>query len=184
MKIGYARVSTLGQSLDVQIENLTRYGCEKIYQEKKTGASRKEREQLTQALEYVREGDIFVITKLDRLARSVLDLTQIAQQLEEKSVGLVVIDQNIDTTSPTGKLLFHMISAIGEFERDLINERTAEGRARAKEKGVKFGAKPKLTPKQLKALKEDFNNPNLSKNEIAKKYGVSRSSVYRLYLLV
>lgn len=180
MKIGYARVSTTGQSLDNQIKALTAFGCEKIYQEKKTGASRKERVELEQALDYAREGDIFVTTKLDRLARSVLDLTQIVEQLNKKSVGFIVIDQQIDTTTPTGKLLFHVISAIGEFERDLINERMSEGRKEAKAKGVKFGAKPKVTGERLEELKRDFKNPDMSKSDIAEKYSISRSSVYRL----
>lgn len=115
-------------------------GCDKIFEEKKSGASRRERAALAQALTFVREGDQLVITRLDRLARSVLDLSQITAEIAAKKVDLIVLDQAIDTCSPTGRLLFHMLGAIGEFERDLIRERAADGIARAKAAGVKFGA--------------------------------------------
>jgi DNA invertase Pin-like site-specific DNA recombinase len=119
---------------------------------------------------------------LDRLARSVLDLVQTVQSFENQSIGFVVLDQNIDTTTPTGKLMFHILSAIGEFERELINERVKEGIAKAKEKGVRFGRVPKLTPKQLEAFRSEFKNPpdGWSKTDIARKYGLSRASGYRL----
>ena len=132
MKIGYDRVSTTGQKLEVQFDKLTAAGCERIFEEKKSGGSRHEREALAQALTFIREGDQLVITRLDRLARSVLDLSQITAEIAAKKVDLVVLDQSIDTGSPTGRLLFHMLAAIGEFERDLIKERAAEGIARAK----------------------------------------------------
>ena len=142
MKIGYARISTVGQSLDIQLDKLNRHGCDRIFEEKRSGGGslgghaakrwRDEREALAQALTFIREGDQLVITRLDRLARSVLDLSQITAEIAAKKVDLVVLDQSIDTGSPTGRLLFHMLAAIGEFERDLIKERAAEGIARAK----------------------------------------------------
>lgn len=181
MKIGYARVSTTGQSLEVQLEKLKAYGCEKLYQEKQTGAT-SEREELKKALEFVREGDVFIITKLDRLARSVADLTQITKTLQKKGVEFVVLDQNIDTSTPTGRLLFHMLGAIGEFERELILERASEGVSRAKAQGVKFGRKPKLSPTELEQFRVEWNNPpeGTSKADVAKKWGVSRASGYRI----
>jgi len=180
MKIGYARVSTTGQSLETQIKKLEQAGCNKIFKEKITGTNKRDREQLKQALEYVREGDSLYITKLDRLARSLKDLTNITETLQKQKIGFIVLDQDINTTTPTGKLLFHLLGAIGEFERDLIVERTTEGRSEAKARGVKFGRKPALTEKQKKQLKADFSANTMSKADIAKNYGVGRSTVYRV----
>lgn len=129
---------------------------------------------------FIREGDQFVVTRLDRLARSVLDLSQITAEIAAKKVDLVVLDQSIDTGSPTGRLLFHMLAAIGEFERDLIKERASEGIARAKAAGIRFGAKPKLTPAEIGALKVDFSIPTSNRRELARRYGISRASVYRI----
>lgn len=182
MKIGYARVSTFGQSLDVQLEKLKAAGCEgKPYQEKASGKSREGREELNRLLDGgIREGDCLVVTKLDRLARSVIDLCQIAKQLETLGASLVVLDDNIDTTTPQGKLYFHMISAIGEFERSLILARTNEGREAYKAKGGKFGPKSKLSPELLADLKKEFRTFDGSKADLAKKYKISVASLYRL----
>ena len=126
-KIGYARVSSTGQSLEIQLSKLTAYGCTEpdgqIFQEKKSGTNTNNRPQLQECLRHVRKGDTLVITKLDRLARSTLDLTQIAEDLKTRGVELVVIDQNIDTSTPTGKLLFNMLASIAEFENDIRRER-------------------------------------------------------------
>lgn len=116
----------------MQLDKLAMAGAEKLFQEKKTGASREQREELGRALDFVREGDVFIVTKLDRLARSVLDLTAIVQKLAIKKVDLVVTDQAIDTTTPTGRLMLHVLAALAEFERELIKERAADGIARAK----------------------------------------------------
>ena len=180
MKIGYARVSTTGQSLEAQIKKLEKAGCKKIFKEKITGTGKQKREQLGLALDYVREGDSLYITKLDRLARSLKDLTNITERLEAQKVGFIVLDQDINTTTPTGKLLFHLLGAIGEFERALIVERTTEGRNEAKAKGVKFGRKSALTEKQKDQLRTDFSANKMSKVEIGRKYGVGRSTVYRI----
>lgn len=182
MKVGYARVSTTGQSLESQIESLTKEGCEKIFQEKVSGKNADNREQLQLALEFVREGDVFIITKLDRLARSMIDLSIISKKLKDKKVGLKALDQpEIDTTSAIGELLFNVLGAVASFERSLIAERTAEGRKKAIAKGVKFGPKHKLTDSQLQKLIEDFKNPNgESKQAIADRNGISRASLYRL----
>ncbi len=121
-----------------------------------------------------------MVTRLDRLARSVLDLSQITAEIAAKKVDLVVLDQSIDTGSPTGRLLFHMLAAIGEFERDLIKERAAEGIARAKAAGVKFGARPKLSGDLLAALKAEFTDPTCKRKELAQRYGIGRATLYRL----
>ena len=120
------------------------------------------------------------MTRLDRLARSVLDLSQITAEIAAKKVDLVVLDQAIDTGSPTGRLLFHMLAAIGEFERDLIKERASEGIARAKAAGVKFGARRKLSGEQLAALKAEFADPACNRKELARRYQISRATIYRL----
>jgi len=180
VNIGYARVSTCGQSLDLQIQKLTGIGCEKIFQEKASAASTVGRPELLAALEFVREGDVFVVSRLDRLARSVADLGQIVRSLEKKAVDLVVIDQAIDTTTAAGRLLFNMLGAISEFERELIKERASEGRIRAKAAGVKFGAKPKLSEQQLNDLRKEFVTHGARKKDIASRYGISRATAYRL----
>ena len=178
MKIGYARVSSLGQSLDTQIEKLEAAGCEKIFQEKKSGASTGKREAVKAALEFCREGDVLVITKLDRLARSMFDLQSIVATLERKKADLVVLDQKIDTTTPTGRLTFHLLGAVAEFERDLINERRNEGMQRAKEKGVQFGRKPKLSESQILEL-QAADRAGESLKELMQRFGISKATFYR-----
>ena len=181
MKIGYARVSTTGQDYETQLTKLKAEGCEKIFNEKQSGKSTESRVQLRAALEFCREGDTLIITKLDRLARSMGDLWQIVRELDSKGVGFKVLDQaGMDTTTPTGKLMFNILGSIAEFERDLINARTDEGRKAAKAKGVKFGRREKLTSEQVKALQADVKLGILSMQAIGDKYGVARNSVYRL----
>lgn len=180
MKIGYARVSSTSQDLTNQKSKLLQNGCEKVFSEKISGKNASNREALQQVLEFIREGDSLVITKLDRLARSVVDLGNIANTLNKKGVDLIVLEQDIDTSSASGKLMFHMIAAFAEFERDLINERCSEGRERAKEKGVKFGRKPTLSKSQIENLKAEFKSCEGSKTALANKYGISRASMYRL----
>ena len=176
--VGYARVSSVGQSLDVQVEKLTEYGCEKIYKEKRSGTTA-DRPELKSSLDYVREGDTLVITKLDRLARSTFHLTQIVNGLEKKGVDFVVIDQQIDTSTPTGKLLFNVLASIAEFETQIRKERQVEGISKAKEKGVKFGAKPKLTETQIQEMSSKRKSGVLIK-DLMSQYGLSKASVYRL----
>jgi DNA invertase Pin-like site-specific DNA recombinase len=179
MRIGYARVSSAGQRLDVQLDRLA--DCDRIYHEKASASSTKCRPELLKALDFVRDEDVFVVTKLDRLARSVVDLAGIVQRLERKKVDLVVLDQGIDTTTMYGRLQFNILAAIGEFERELIRERSKEGRLKAISRGVKFGARPKLTKQEIQELIENFEAPGCSKVDIAEHYGISRASVYRLY---
>ena len=149
--VGYARVSSVGQSLDVQLDKLRH--CDKIFQEKKSGTSDK-RPKLQACLEYVREGDALVVTRLDRLARSTLHLCQIADQLKGKKVHLQVLDQNINTSDATGRLLFNMLSAIAQFETEIRAERQADGIQKAKALGVTFGRRKKLTTQQIAEMRQ------------------------------
>lgn len=179
--VGYARVSSHGQKLDVQLKNLSGAGCEKLFGEKKSGTQADNRPELQRCLEYVREGDVLVVCKLDRLARSVLDLHQTAQRLEHQGVGLRVLDQAVDTTTPSGRFTFSILGAVAEFENDLRRERQREGIDQAKANGVKFGPKAKLTDEQVDALRETVSaHPERSKAQIASEFGISRASLYRL----
>lgn len=181
MKIGYARVSTTGQSYEIQEEKLKAAGCEKVLAEKLSGKSTDNRKALQTLIEYVREGDTVMVTKLDRLARSVSDAVKIVEALEAKGVDFVVLDNaSIDTRTPQGKMVFHILAAVGEMERSLINERTAEGREKAMAEGVKFGRKEALSEGQVQQLREDAKTFTGSKTELGRKYGISRATVYRL----
>jgi len=173
--IGYARVSSVGQTLDVQLSKLQH--CEKIFQEKRSGAS-STRPRLRACLEYVREGDALVVTRLDRLARSTLHLCQIADELERKRVDLQVLDQNINTADATGRLLFNMLGAIAQFETELRAERQKDGIQKAKERGVQFGKRKKLNPEQIAELQQRRQEGVLIKT-LMKEYDLSKSSVYR-----
>ncbi len=173
--IGYARVSSVGQSLDVQLSKLKH--CDKIFQEKKSGSSGK-RARLEACLEYVREGDTLVVTRLDRLARSTLHLCQIAVTLEKKRVALQVLDQNINTSNATGRLLFNMLAAIAQFETEIRAERQMDGIKKAKERGVCFGRQKRLTPKQIIELRKRRAQGVLIKT-LMKDYNLSKASIYR-----
>ena len=173
--IGYARVSSYGQSLQVQQEKLNY--CDRIFQEKQS-ARTDEREQLQLCLDYVRDGDSLVITKLDRLARSTRDLLNIMQRLEDKNVKLVVLDQQIDTSTATGMLLFTMLGAIATFENDLRKDRQLQGIALAKRNGIKFGRKFSLTDDQVMALREK-RSQGIKIVDLMAEFKVSKASVYR-----
>lgn len=173
--IGYARVSTVGQSLEVQLSKLKK--CNKIFQEKKSGVSNN-RVQLKSCLDYVREGDTLVITRLDRLARSTLHLCEIAKLLDMKNVSLQVLDQNIDTSDATGRLLFNMLGAIGQFETEIRAERQLDGIEKAKQKGVRFGRKKMLTQAEVSELRSKRQDGTLIKS-LMKDYNLSKASVYR-----
>jgi len=176
-KVGYARVSTNAQDLTLQRERLA--DCDRIFEEKVSGRKGSPRPALNDALAYVRNGDVFVVTKLDRLARSVYDLMQITQTLQDKNCDLQVLDQELDTSTPTGRLIFHVLAVIGEFERELITERINEGRNRAMAAGVKFGRKPKLTEMEEESLATWIREDVLSKEDLAEKFNVSVSTIYR-----
>ncbi len=173
--IGYARVSSVGQSLDVQLDKLA--NCDKVFQEKKSGTSNK-RLRLKACLEYVREGDALVVTRLDRLARSTLHLCQIAEELSRKKVSLQVLDQNIDTGDATGRLLFNMLGAIGQFETEIRAERQMDGIKKARERGVAFGRKKKISVNNIDTLRQKRADGVLIKTLMVD-YNLSKASVYR-----
>lgn len=173
--VGYARVSSVGQSLAVQLEKLA--GCEPIYQEKRSGAT-DQRPQLDACVQYLRRGDTLVVTKLDRLARSTLHLCQLADVLQRKGVALRVLDQAIDTSDATGRLLFNMLGAIAQFETEIRAERQADGIANARARGVAFGRRPALTTEQITELRERRRQGALIKTLMAD-YHLGKTAVYR-----
>ncbi len=173
--VGYARVSSVGQSLTVQLDKL--HHCDKIFQEHASGAGGK-RPRLEACLEYVREGDTLVVTRLDRLARSTLHLCQIAAALHRKQVHLQVLDQHIDTGDATGRLLFNMLGAIAQFETELRAERQMDGIRKARERGVPLGRQKRLTPQQIAALQHQRREGALIRT-LMHDYTLSKASVYR-----
>ena len=173
--VGYARVSSVGQSLEVQLEKLKH--CLKIFQDKKSGTTTN-RPALTECMNYVREGDTLVITRLDRLARSTVDLCNIAAELEKKKVALQVIDQNIDTNDATGRLLFNMLGAISQFETEIRAERQIEGIKKALDTGVKFGRKFLLKPEEIQELRQK-REEGATIGFLMRHYRLGKTSVYR-----
>ena len=173
--VGYARVSSVGQNEEAQVGILKGNGATKLFIDKASGTSRDKRPKLAEALEWVREGDILMVTRLDRLARSVKDLHDIASELERKDVGLKVTEQSIDTTSPQGRLMFTMLGAIAAFETDLREERQKEGIALAKAEGRFNGRPVTIDHKAVRKARDEGMKPA----QIAKEFGIARSSVYR-----
>lgn len=173
--VGYARVSSSGQSLDVQQEQLTEAGCERIFLEKRSGTSQEGREALREALDYVREGDVFIVTRIDRLARSVTDLGAIIDRLVEKGVGFRALQQGgFDTTTAHGRLFLTMLGAFAEFETTLRRERQAEGIAKAKARGAYRGRPAMVDKAAIRRLKGE----GVSVAEIVRRLKVARSTVY------
>lgn len=174
--IGYARVSSSGQSLEVQRDQLLAAGCTRIFEEKRSGLSQDGREQLALALDYVRDGDVLIVTRLDRLARSITDLRQIVDRLTAKEVGFRALQQgDLDTSTSNGRLMLNMLGAFAEFEADLRRERQREGIVKAKANGVYKGRKPSVPVDEVRKLKAEGMAPT----EIAKRLNVGRASVYR-----
>ena len=179
MKIGYARVSTSDQKLDSQIEQLNKEGCENIFKEKISGV-RKHRPELERILSHTRKGDILVVCKLDRLARSTRHLLEIMEILREKKVTFYSLGEPwADTTSHAGRMIMTVFSGIAEFERDLIRERTGIGRKEAMKRGVKFGRPRKLPPEQKKLIQKLIEEGQ-SAQEVANTFKVNRSTIYRM----
>jgi DNA invertase Pin-like site-specific DNA recombinase len=177
--IGYARVSTAEQNLDMQIAALKKAGCINIYDETVSAASSK-RHKLNLALKELRRGDTFVVWRLDRLARSIRDLFKKLEQIEEAGAKFRSLTENFDTTTAGGRLLLHVIAAMAEFERDLTIERTQAGLRRARERGEVLGAKPKISTKKFNAIVADLKKRDLSVKDVAKKHGVATSTIYHL----
>lgn len=178
MLIGYARTSTLEQEAGfaAQTRDLTAAGCEKMFSEQTSAVG--ERPQLAAALDFLREGDLLVITKLDRIARSVLHMGEILNKIKEKKAGLRIIAMGIDTTTATGELMLNVLASVAQFERDMMLERQREGIAKAKDEGKYKGRKPTAQAQEadVKALHSDGTSPT----DIARKLGIGRTSVYRI----
>lgn len=181
MKIGYSRVSGSSQDPGLQIEQLKEHGCEKIYSEKVSGKSSKNRPELQRMLEDVRSEDLVCVTKLDRLGRSLLDLHQIVNQLRDKGVHFKVLSNpDMDTSSPFGKLIFSILGTISEFEREIIKIRTSEGRERYVEKGGKLGRKKRFSPEEIDQILYLHNEKGMSYNQLRERFNCSRSTIYRV----
>ena len=174
MKVGLARVSSVGQNLTSQLDALKEYGCEKIFQEKKSGTKREGREALKECLEFVREGDEFVVTRIDRCSRSVLDLQLIVKELEEKGVTFSATEQSINTKTPEGKCFLNMLSVFSEFETNLRRERQMDGIKANKDKFKGRGIT--IDAMQVQLLKAK----GMGATAIAKEMGIDRTSVYRV----
>ena len=177
MLIGYARVSTEDQILDLQKQALEKANVGRVYEEQVSGVKTK-RPILEECLRSLREGDSLVVWRLDRLGRSVPELIKIMDDLQKRGIGFVSLTEAIDTTTATGKIMFHMLAAFAEFERNLISERTKAGLKAARHRGHKGGRKPVMTPAMTKAAKAMLSDPTTTMQEVADTLKVSRTAVY------
>jgi DNA invertase Pin-like site-specific DNA recombinase len=178
MNIGYGRVSTNDQNLGLQEDALKKMNCVKIYTDKISGRT-DEREGLNQALSFAREGDNIVVWRLDRLGRSLKHLIEVMNELEKRKIGLISVTEAIDTTTPGGKLVFHIFGALAQFETDLIRQRTLSGLQAARDRGRVGGRPNKLDRDQMKLLQELRLKNNLSMEDISKMLGTSKATLYR-----
>ena len=178
MLVGYTRVSTQDQTLNLQKDALEKIGCTRIFTDTASGA-KTERKGLEDALNYVREGDILVVWRLDRLGRSLKHLIETITELNRKGIGFKSIQENIDTTTSGGKLVFHIFGALAEFERDIIRERTQAGLTAARARGRKGGRPKALTPKTVEQAKTLYNSRKDSIDEICRTLHISRATLYR-----
>ena len=173
--IGYARVSSGDQSVEIQVERLRKAGCQVIRQEKVSGRSRDGRTELAVIMDFIRPGDVLTVVKLDRLGRSVRDVCNLVFELEQKGASLRVLEPEISTAGPMGKMILTVLSMVGEMELGFIKDRQAAGIAAAKQRGVYRGRKPSIDPVQIKQLANDGKGAT----EIAQELGIARCSVYR-----
>jgi DNA invertase Pin-like site-specific DNA recombinase len=180
MKYGYARVSTDGQSVDAQVRQLRAEGCEKVFREVASGA-KTDRRQLRRAIEHLAAGDVLIVTRLDRLARSTRDLLNTLAAVTDRKAGFRSLgDTWADSTTPHGRLMLTVLGGLAEFERELTRSRTSEGQARAKANGVKLGRKPKLTPHQRREALKRRDVDGEPVRQIARSYNVHGSTISRL----
>lgn len=178
MRIGYARVSTDDQTLDLQRDALKKAKCRQIYEEHASGKNTA-RPELEACLKSLREGDTLIVWRLDRLGRSLGDLIRLTQDLQARRIGFASLTERIDTRSPTGQLVFHMFGALAEFERNLIRERTIAGLRAARARGRKGGRPRKLTAKDLKTVRALLRSGDVPISTIAEQFRVARSTLYR-----
>ncbi len=178
MKIGYARVSTVDQDPQLQITALENAGCEKIFTEHASG-TKEDRPVLAKMQEQLRKGDIVVVWKLDRLGRSLKHLLTVVDDMKENGVDFISITEGFDTTTPAGKMMFQVVGAMGEFERNLISERTKAGLQEARARGRKGGRKKKLSDKQLVTMFKMYDSKAHSVAEICRQFSISRPTFYK-----
>jgi DNA invertase Pin-like site-specific DNA recombinase len=178
MQVGYARVSTQDQKPELQLDALKAAGCEKIFEEKASGAKRY-RPELMAALDYLRKGDTLIVWKLDRLARSIKQLIETVEMLEQRGIGLRSLTECIDTTTSGGRLVFHIFAALAEFERNIIRDRTTAGLEAARARG-RVGGRPRaLSETDLAAARALLADPAITTKQIAERLGVSLSTLYK-----
>ncbi len=178
MQVGYARVSTLEQNLDLQLDALDKSGCQRVFKDTTSGA-RSDRQGLRDALDYVREGDVLVVWKLDRLGRGLRHLIDTITSLDARGVGFKSLQESLDTTTSGGRLIFHIFGALAEFERELIRERTMAGLHAARARGREGGRPQKLDGRKLALARSMMQDKTVSVTEVAKTLGVNRSTLYR-----
>jgi len=176
--LGYARVSTKDQDASLQIDALEKHGCSRIFIDTKSGVLA-ERPELTRLLDYAREGDTLVVWRLDRLGRSIKHLIEQVEELNARNIEFQSLQENIDTTTAGGRLIFHLFSALAEFEHDLIVERTQAGLEAARARGRKGGRKPKLSPAQRLLVKDLYDGRKHTVQQIAEMFDVNRATIYR-----
>ena len=176
--VGYARISTTGQLLDRQLHALTAAGCQKVFADKKSGKNI-EREELWRCLDYLRPGDTLVVPALDRLGRSLQDLISIVAGLRQRGIGFRSLHEALDTTTPGGRLVFHVFAALAEFIRELIVDGTNEGLAAARARGQRLGRPPAMNAEQSRQARAMLTRPDESVSSIARLLGVSRSTLYK-----
>jgi DNA invertase Pin-like site-specific DNA recombinase len=178
MLVGYARVSTEDQDLTLQIDALTKAGCKRIFEDKASGAH-SDRPALKKALDFVRKKDVIVVWRLDRLGRSLKDLLEIVHRLDKTKVGLKSLTESLDTTTPGGRLIFHVFGSIAEFERSLIQERTMAGLRAAKARGRTGGRPRSLSEKDIAVAKTLLSNPVIKVADVCKQLNTSPATLYR-----
>ncbi|MDT0618315.1 recombinase family protein [Salinisphaera sp. P385] len=176
MLIGYARVSTVDQRPELQLDALRAAGCEQVFEDRISGATR-ERPQLATCLQTLRRGDTLVVWRLDRLGRSLKDLVSIVTELDSRGVGFQSVTEAIDTSTSSGRLVFHIFASLAEFERSIIQERTRAGLAAARARGRKGGRNPKMTLADVRKASAMLRDPNMTKAEVAEHFGVSRMTL-------
>ncbi len=181
MRIGYARVSTEDQTLDLQRDALKRAKCRQVYEEHATGKNT-DRPQLESCLKSLRQGDTLVVWRLDRLGRNLADLVRLIAELEHRKINFESLTERIETSSPAGRLVFHVFAALAEFERNLVRERTVAGLKAARARGRKGGRPAKLTAKEIKTIRALLKTADIPVTEIAARFGVARSTLYRAVL--
>ena len=177
--VGYARVSTLHQKLDLQTDALKLRQCDKIFSENVSGVAA-ERPQFKACMEYLRSGDVLVVWKLDRLARSTKELFIIIEQLQKRNISFVSIREELDTDTPSGKLVFGIYASVIEFERSCLLERASAGLKAAKTRGRVGGRPSKLSPAQIADLCQKYHTPNYTSQHLSKIYGVSTATIFRI----